>query len=156
MATWGNVVGSVAPPPKASSNRRLGHFRSIECLWSKIGAVELQRLGADEWPLWPAVRLDALREAPDAFDSSLSDWQGDGDVEERWRARRNDVPFNIGGFVHDRPAGQASGPMITGQVGEPRVLRSASQIPCPFDQLDGALRAALDMVVREHKGRQAL
>jgi ribosomal protein S18 acetylase RimI-like enzyme len=71
--------------------------------------VELRRLGPDDWSLWRTVRLQALREAPYAFGSSLSDWQGEGDREARWRARLDDVPFNIVALIDGRPIGQVSG-----------------------------------------------
>jgi hypothetical protein len=41
------------------------------------------------------LRLAALAEAPAAFGSTLSDWSGPGDTEERWRARLASVAHNI-------------------------------------------------------------
>lgn len=49
--------------------------------------LELRRLSSDDWPLWRELRLAALAEAPYAFGSTLADWQGPGDHEERWRSR---------------------------------------------------------------------
>jgi ribosomal protein S18 acetylase RimI-like enzyme len=40
-----------------------------------------------DWRVWRAIRLQALSEAPMAFGSTLADWQGSGDTEQRWRER---------------------------------------------------------------------
>lgn len=54
------------------------------------------------------MRLEALREAPYAYGSTLAQWQGDGDTEARWRRRLDDVPFNLLALVDDAPAGIVS------------------------------------------------
>lgn len=50
-----------------------------------MARVTVRVLGAGEWPLWRAVRLAALAEAPAAFKARLADWDSGG--EQRWRAR---------------------------------------------------------------------
>lgn len=67
-------------------------------------------LTPDDWRAWRQLRLAALAEAPDAFGSRLADWQGDGDREERWRARLG-IPgsFNVVAVLDGEPAGLASG-----------------------------------------------
>jgi ribosomal protein S18 acetylase RimI-like enzyme len=57
---------------------------------------QVRELTVEDWPLWRRLRLAALAEAPHAFGSLLADWQGEGDREERWRARL-DIPgsYNI-------------------------------------------------------------
>jgi GNAT superfamily N-acetyltransferase len=72
--------------------------------------LELRTLESDDWPIWRELRLAALAEAPYAFGSTLAEWKGAGDREERWRARleipgARDVVAVLGGH----PAGMASG-----------------------------------------------
>ena len=72
-------------------------------------ALELLRLTDEQWALWRDVRLRALGEAPDAFSSTLAEWQGPGDREERWRRRLTDVPLNVVAVAGGLPLGQVSG-----------------------------------------------
>lgn len=78
--------------------------------------IELRVLTDDDWALWRELRLYALTEAPYAFGARLSDWQGDGDREERWRARLA-VPgsYNLVASVDGKAAGMASG-VLTDQA----------------------------------------
>jgi ribosomal protein S18 acetylase RimI-like enzyme len=68
--------------------------------------IVVRALAADAWREFRAVRLEALATDPEAFGSSLADWQGDNDREERWRRR-----FEVEGAVNflaeldGRPAG---------------------------------------------------
>ena len=57
--------------------------------------IEIRGVTDEEWELWRDLRLGALSEAPYAFGSTLSDWSGDNDREERWRdrLRTNAVSF---------------------------------------------------------------
>ena len=55
----------------------------------------IRRVTADDWSEWRRLRREALRESPDAFDSSLADWTGAGDTEQRWRDRLDAVPINL-------------------------------------------------------------
>jgi len=48
-----------------------------------------------DWPLWRALRLAALTEAPGAFGSTLAQWSGSGDTERRWRDRLSSVALNL-------------------------------------------------------------
>lgn len=72
--------------------------------------IELRVLTAEDWPLWRELRLAALTEAPHAFGARLTDWLGDGDRQERWRARL-DMPGsrNLVAVVDAHPAGMVSG-----------------------------------------------
>ncbi|HEX6499910.1 MAG TPA: GNAT family N-acetyltransferase [Micromonosporaceae bacterium] len=73
-------------------------------------ALRLRTLAADDWLIWRQLRLAALSEAPYAFSSRLADWQGDGDREERWRARLA-IPgsYNAIALLDGEPVGMASG-----------------------------------------------
>jgi ribosomal protein S18 acetylase RimI-like enzyme len=75
-----------------------------------LTVIELRVLTPDDWRTWRRLRLAALAEAPYAFSSRLADWQGDGDREERWRARLG-IPgsFNVVAVLYGEPAGLASG-----------------------------------------------
>ena len=75
-----------------------------------LTVIELQVVAPGDWRTWRRLRLAALAEAPYAFSSRLADWQGDGDREERWRARLG-IPgsFNVVAVLDGEPAGLASG-----------------------------------------------
>ncbi|MFF4713062.1 GNAT family N-acetyltransferase [Streptomyces eurythermus] len=72
--------------------------------------LELRSVKADDWPLWRELRLSALAEAPYAFGSTLAQWQGSGDREERWRARLS-IPgaCDLVALLDGLPVGMASG-----------------------------------------------
>lgn len=71
--------------------------------------IELKIVTPDGWPEWRRLRLEALRDAPHAFGSTLADWQGEGDTEQRWRNRLMSVEFNVTARVGGMSAGMASG-----------------------------------------------
>lgn len=72
--------------------------------------IATRTLTPDDWRLWRELRLAALTEAPYAFGSVLADWQGEGDREERWRARLG-IPgaHDLVALLDGRPVGMASG-----------------------------------------------
>ncbi|MCH0566211.1 GNAT family N-acetyltransferase [Streptomyces sp. MUM 2J] len=72
--------------------------------------LELRTLESDDWPLWRELRLAALTESPYAFGSTLAQWQGSGDREERWRARLS-IPgaHDLVALLDGLPVGMASG-----------------------------------------------
>lgn len=67
--------------------------------------MDVQVLQADDWRLWRRLRLKALAESPDMYGSTLAEWTGDGDTEERWRNRFSAVPFNAVIHCDGMPAG---------------------------------------------------
>lgn len=72
--------------------------------------IEIRVVGADDWRLWRRARLAALAGAPEAFRTRLADWQGDGDREDRWRARLS-IPgaHDLLALRHGEPVGIATG-----------------------------------------------
>jgi hypothetical protein len=50
--------------------------------------------------------MRALADAPEAFGSSLGEWEAAD--ERRWRQRLDDVPFNVIAISDGLPVGQAS------------------------------------------------
>lgn len=105
--------------------------------------VTLQQLNPDDWQLWRIVRLQALDEAPHAFGTSLLEWQGDGDLEIRWRNRLRDVPFNVVATVDGRPVGQVSGTDLDDQ----RSVELISMWVAPIARGSGVGEALIDAVV---------
>lgn len=56
------------------------------------------------------VEAGCAGRGPDAFGSRLADWQGDGDREERWRARLGIAgSFNVVAVLDGQPVAMASG-----------------------------------------------
>lgn len=83
--------------------------------------IEVRDTAPDDWRDWRVVRLRALEEAPYAFGSKLADWQGDGDLEQRWRSRLTTVPKNVIAWLDGSPVGQAGG-MHTDVQGRPELI----------------------------------
>ncbi|MEO7131548.1 MAG: GNAT family N-acetyltransferase [Dermatophilaceae bacterium] len=80
--------------------------------------MEVRVVTPQEWRLWRQLRLTALAEAPAAFGSTLADWSGAGDTEQRWRARLRDVAFNVVLTWQGEPLGMvsATGPDDQGRI----------------------------------------
>jgi ribosomal protein S18 acetylase RimI-like enzyme len=84
---------------------------SLAVLCSRLhDVIELRVLPAQDWTIWRGLRLAALAQAPYAFGARLADWQGEGDREQRWRARLT-VPgsYNVVALLAGEPVGMASG-----------------------------------------------
>jgi GNAT superfamily N-acetyltransferase len=95
--------------------------------------------------------LEALREAPYAFGSTLAEWQGDGDTEERWRARLCSVPRNFVAYLDGAPAGIASGTALD----EDGTVELISMWVAPFSRGQGVGDALVDAVVDWARDRGA-
>ncbi len=68
----------------------------------------LVQLDESDWPLWRCLRLQALEDAPDAFGSTLAQWSGVNDLEERWRDRLRSCGTAIVCIVDQQPAGMVA------------------------------------------------
>jgi ribosomal protein S18 acetylase RimI-like enzyme len=78
--------------------------------------IEVRRVYAGDWRQWREMRLQALKDAPYAFATLLEQWQGDGDLEQRWRARLDDVELNLIAYLDQEPAGMVSGSISTEEL----------------------------------------
>jgi GNAT superfamily N-acetyltransferase len=81
-----------------------------------LASITLRQLSPDDWQLFREVRLAALREAAYAFSSTLEEWQGPNDTQERWRQRLTNVPLNVVAYFNGAPAGMvgATNPSAAG------------------------------------------
>lgn len=105
--------------------------------------IALRAIGADDWRLFRELRLEALREAPYAFETTLAEWQGDRDTEERWKQRLTDVPFNAVAYLDGEPVGIVSGT----QPSEDSVTELISMWVAPVARGKGVGEALVDAVV---------
>jgi ribosomal protein S18 acetylase RimI-like enzyme len=71
--------------------------------------LALRVLTPEHWQFFRELRREALRDAPEAFSATFAQWSGDGDREDRWRARLTEVPFNVIAELDGKPAGLVSG-----------------------------------------------
>jgi ribosomal protein S18 acetylase RimI-like enzyme len=72
-----------------------------------VDELEIAIVGPEEWQLFRALRLRALREAPYAFGSRYDDWVEA--PESRWRDRLANVPLNVAARRDGELVGMASG-----------------------------------------------
>ena len=70
--------------------------------------ISIRSITENDWAHWRSMRLSALAEAPDAFRSTLAEWTGENDSEQRWRDRLVAVPFNLLACLDGQPVGMAS------------------------------------------------
>lgn len=113
--------------------------------------LDVERLTPDQWRMWRTVRLRALEESPEAFGSTLVDWSGDRDVEQRWRERLEKVPANFIAYWGGAPVGQASG-VATDRSGQVELI---SVWVAPEARGVGVGRGLLDAVREWARDQQA-
>jgi ribosomal protein S18 acetylase RimI-like enzyme len=104
--------------------------------------IEVQLLGPDDWRLWRQMRLEALEESAAAFSSTLAQWTGPGDTEERWRARISNVPLNVVLRLDGAPAG-----MVSAYVRADDTVELISMWTAPFARGRGVGDAAVRAVL---------
>jgi len=75
--------------------------------------ISIRGVTSDEWQEWRLLRRQALDEAPYAFGSTLAEWSGARDSEQRWRQRLEAVPVNLVADQDHSPVGMVS---VTGAV----------------------------------------
>lgn len=68
--------------------------------------IRIRRIDADEWMLFRNLRLAALRDSPDAFETTFDYWKDAN--EARWRGRLDGVAFNVVAELDSGPAGMVS------------------------------------------------
>jgi GNAT superfamily N-acetyltransferase len=78
----------------------------LEGLSPESPMITLYVVGADDWERWRDLRLSALAEAPEAFCSSLSDWEHQS--ERAWRDRLTNVSTNLIAVLEGEDAGMVS------------------------------------------------
>jgi ribosomal protein S18 acetylase RimI-like enzyme len=78
-------------------------------------AVEIARIGPDDWREFRDVRLASLSDAPTAFGAVHADWVDAS--EDRWRRRLTDVPFTVVARSEARGVGVVSGAEWEHEVG---------------------------------------
>lgn len=93
---------------RASTSAPLGKSRLVG-LDILVDVLEILAVSPEDWRIWRRLRLGALAESPHAFAARLIDWQGENDVEERWRGRLT-IPgsFNVIAMIDGQPIGMAS------------------------------------------------
>ena len=87
--------------------------RAARSTWERanchyLSVIEARVVTPDEWRVWRQLRLSALAQAPAAFCSTLAQWSGPGDTEERWCARLRDVALNVVLTWDGAPVGMVS------------------------------------------------
>ncbi|HET7815675.1 MAG TPA: GNAT family N-acetyltransferase [Candidatus Baltobacteraceae bacterium] len=69
--------------------------------------IDVRALDGEDWTIWRTLRLEALRESPQAYGSTYEQWCGAS--EERWLQRLRSVPFNAVAYRAERACGIVSG-----------------------------------------------
>jgi ribosomal protein S18 acetylase RimI-like enzyme len=113
--------------------------------------IEVRELKPDEWQLWRAMRRAALAESPAAFGSTLAQWSGPGDTEERWRARLSSVPLNLVLTVDGEPVGMVSGT----EPSDHRTIELISSWVAPSARGHGVADAAVSRVLQWARAEHA-
>lgn len=130
----------------AASKRRWAATASLG-----IAMIVIHHIVPDDWLRWRRLRLNALREVPQAFSSTLAEWQGSGDNEARWRARLTAVPFNVIASLDGADAGTCSGTAPDNEI-----VELISMWVAPFARGHGVSDTLFDAIVCWAQSQSAL
>lgn len=105
--------------------------------------ISVRLLTAGPWQEWRLLRRQALGDSPEAFGATLAEWNGEGDTEQRWRRRLDEVPVNLVADDDGAPVGTLS---VTTAMDEQAKIISTWVAPQVRGRGAGnaLLRAALD------------
>lgn len=105
--------------------------------------IVMRPVTADEWMLWRAARLEALRESPAAFGSQLTDWIEAS--EERWRERLSVTgAHDVLAFDGEHVVGMVSGMPV---ADDPTRTELISMWVAPSARGTGLAAALIDRIV---------
>ncbi|MGI3784241.1 MAG: GNAT family N-acetyltransferase [Janthinobacterium lividum] len=114
--------------------------------------MEVDALVGDDWWRWRTLRLAALAQAPEAFGSTLAEWTGDGDTEERWRRRLSEVPHNLVLAVDGLDVGMVSLTAPDGHAPPEVIGMWVAPDARGTGVGDAAVEAVLDVAAEAHPG----
>jgi GNAT superfamily N-acetyltransferase len=69
---------------------------------------DITLLTPEDWRAWRTLRLRALAQNPEAFATTLAEWSGEGDTEERWRGRLMGVALHALAITDNTAVGMIS------------------------------------------------
>ncbi len=101
--------------------------------------MPVRSVTAADWSEWRLLRRQALADSPDAFGATLAEWSGDGDTEQRWRRRLDEVPINL-------LADEGAGPV--GMVSVTAVLDEQAEVISMWVAPDARGRGAGEALLR--------
>ncbi len=100
--------------------------------------------------------MSALAEAPYAFGSTLAEWQGAGDTEQRWRARLASVPLNLIAHLDGNAAGIVSATAPDANLATELISLWVAPFARGRGVGDALVRAVIDWAVERKLRRVAL
>jgi len=115
--------------------------------------MEVVALAEDQWPRWRLLRRAALAQAPEAFGSTLAQWSGANDTEERWRGRWVGVPHNLVVVRDGVDVGMASLTVPDGAAPPELISMWVAPAARGTGVADAAVEAVLGLAAEVYPGR---